>query len=65
MVYGILTIRRIFCQDTLDLIKAKSGARNCPARKSRKREGNDDCIKGTAPQQTPKGSRRKKRLATP
>ena len=38
----------------LELIKAKNGEKNCPARKNRKREDNDDFIKEIAPLQTPR-----------
>jgi hypothetical protein len=33
----------------LELIKAKNGGKNCPARKNRKREDSDDFIKEIAP----------------
>jgi hypothetical protein len=49
----------------LDLIKAKSDEKNCPARKSRKREDSDDLIKEIALRRTPKGSRRKKKVSHP
>jgi hypothetical protein len=44
----------------LGLIKAKSGEKNCLARKSRKREDNDDFIKEIAPRWTPKRSSKKR-----
>ena len=58
---------RVFCQNTLELIKAKSGEKNCPAKKSRKREESDDFIKEINPRQTPKRSKRssKKRQSQP
>jgi hypothetical protein len=40
----------------LELIKAKNGEKNCPARKSREREDSDDFIKEIAPLQTPRRS---------
>jgi hypothetical protein len=43
-----------------ELIKAKNGEKNCPARKNRKRGGGDDLIKEIAPLQTPKGSSKKR-----
>lgn len=56
----------MFCQNInmLELIKAISGEKNCPARKIRKREDSEDFIKEIAPFQT---SRRlsKKRQAQP
>jgi len=44
----------------LGLIKAKSGEKNCPARKSRKREDNADFTKEIAPRRTPKRSSKKR-----
>jgi hypothetical protein len=44
----------------LELIKAKSGEKNCPARKIRKREDSDDFIKEIAPLQTPRRSSKKR-----
>ena len=44
----------------LELIKAKSGERNCPGRKSRKREDSDDFIKEIALLQTPRRSSKKR-----
>jgi len=44
----------------LELIKAKSGEKNCPARKSRKREDSDDFTKEIAPLQTPRRSSKKR-----
>jgi hypothetical protein len=51
----------------LELIKAKSGEKNCPAKKNRKREESDDFIKEINPRQTPKRSKRasKKRQSQP
>jgi len=43
----------------LELIRAKSGGKNCPARKSRKREDSGDFIKEIAPRRTPKRSSKK------
>ncbi len=59
--------RRVFCQNMLELIKAKSGEKNCPAKKNRKREESDDFIKEINPRQTPKRSKRssKKRQSQP
>jgi len=44
----------------LELIKAKNGGKNCPARKNRKREDNNDFIKEIAPLQTPRRSSKKR-----
>jgi len=38
-----------------ELIRGRSGEKNWPARKSRKREENDEYIKTNAPRRTPKG----------
>jgi hypothetical protein len=46
--------RRGFCQDDLEPLRAKSGAKNYPARKSRKKEGCASFIKEIAPRRTPK-----------
>ena len=40
----------------LELIKAKNGEKNCPARKNRTREDSDDFRKEIAPLQTPRRS---------
>jgi hypothetical protein len=47
-----------------ELIKAKSEEKSCPARKSRKREGNGDFKKESIPPQTPRRSS-KRRLSQP
>jgi hypothetical protein len=52
--------RRALCQNMLELIKAKSDEKNCPAWKSRKREDKNDFIKEIALRQTPKRSRKKR-----
>jgi hypothetical protein len=44
----------------LELIKPKNGEKNCPARKNRKREDNDDFIKEIARLQTPRRSSKKR-----
>jgi hypothetical protein len=44
----------------LELIKVKSGEKNCPVKKSRKREDNDDCTKEITPRLTPKRSIKKR-----
>jgi hypothetical protein len=44
----------------LDLTKGKNGAKNCPARKNRKKEDNDDITKEIPPQREPKRSSRKR-----
>jgi hypothetical protein len=44
----------------LELIKAKNGEKNRPARKNRKREDSDDFIKEIAPLQTPRRSSKKR-----
>ena len=44
----------------LELIKARNGEKNCPARKNRKREDNNDFIKEIAPLQTPGRSSKKR-----
>jgi len=44
----------------LELIKGKNGEKNCPARKSRKREDSDDFRKEIAPLQTPRRSSKKR-----
>jgi hypothetical protein len=43
-----------------ELIKAKNGEKNCPARKNRKREDSDDFRKGIVPLQTPRRSSKKR-----
>jgi hypothetical protein len=43
-----------------ELIKAKNGEKNCPARKNRKREDNDDFRKEIASLQTPRRSSKKR-----
>jgi len=60
IIHILLGLRRVFCQNMLELIKAKSDEKNCPARKSRKREDNDDFIKEIAPYRTPKRSSKKR-----
>jgi hypothetical protein len=54
MIVLVFRPRREFCKDDLELIKAKSGAKNYPARKSRKKEESASFIKETAPRRTPK-----------
>jgi hypothetical protein len=49
-------IRRVLCQNVLELIKAKSGGKNYPARRSRKRKDSNDFKKEMAPLQTPRRS---------
>ena len=44
----------------LELIKAKNGEKNCPARKNREREDSDDFRKEIAPLQTPRRSSKKR-----
>jgi hypothetical protein len=44
----------------LERIRAKSGEKNCPARKSRKREEDDDSKRQMGPRQTPKRSSKKR-----
>ena len=44
----------------LELIKGKNGEKNCPARKNRKREDNDDFIKEIARLQRPRRSSKKR-----
>jgi hypothetical protein len=44
----------------LELIKAKNGKKNCPARKSRKREDSGDFIKEIVLLQTPRRSSKKR-----
>jgi hypothetical protein len=44
----------------LERIRAKSGEKKCLARKSRKREEDDDYKKEIAPHQTPKRSSKKR-----
>jgi hypothetical protein len=48
----------------LELIKAKNGEKNYPARKNRKREDSDDFIKRIAPLQTPRRSSKKRQSRT-
>jgi len=42
-------------------IRGKSGARNWPARKSKKREDSDDCLREINPPQRPKTPKRQSR----
>ena len=58
MIYPRL--RRVHCQDIGELLKAKSGEKNCPAKKSRKREGSANLAKENAPRRTPKRLSRKR-----
>jgi hypothetical protein len=44
----------------LELIKAKNGGKNCPARKNRMREDSDDFIKEIVPLQMPRRSSKKR-----
>ena len=44
----------------LELIKAKNGEKNCPARKNRKREDSDDFRKEIVLLQTPRRSSKKR-----
>ena len=60
MIYLLLGLRRVLCQNMLEHIKAKSDEKKWPARKSRKREDNDDFIKEMTPWQTPKRSSKKR-----
>jgi len=45
----------------LELIKAKNGEKNCPARKNRRKEDNDDSIKEIIRLQTPRRSNKKRK----
>jgi len=56
----VIKIRRVFWQNMLELTKAINGAKNCPARKNRKREDSDDFIKEIALLQTPRRSSKKR-----
>jgi len=58
--YTSFGIRRVFCQNVLELIKPKNGGKNCPARKNRKREDNDDFIREIVRLQTPRRSSKKR-----
>ena len=51
---------RVLCQNMREPIKAKSGEKKWRARKSRKREDNDDSRKTIAPHRTPKRSSKKR-----
>jgi hypothetical protein len=44
-----------------ELIRARNGEKKWPARKSRKREDNDDFIKTITPRRTPKGQSNQKK----
>jgi hypothetical protein len=44
----------------VEFIKAKSGEKKCPARKTRKRKDNGDYIREIAPHRTPKKSSKKR-----
>ena len=46
--------RREFCQNDVELIKAKNGEKNYPARKSRTKEESASFKKEIAPRRTPK-----------
>jgi len=48
------------CQNMLELIKAKNGEKNCPARKNREREDSNDFIKEIVRLQTPRRSSKKR-----
>jgi hypothetical protein len=58
MIYPRL--RRVHCQSTGELIKAKSGEKKCPAKKSRKREGSASLAKEITPRRTLKRLSRKR-----
>jgi hypothetical protein len=60
MIYLFVRPRRALCQNILELTKARSDEKNCPAWKSRKREDKNDFIKEIAPRQTPKRSSKKR-----
>jgi hypothetical protein len=60
LCYGIFRKGRVFCQNVLEFIEAKSGEKNCPARKSRKREDSDDFIKEIALLQMPRRSSKRR-----
>jgi hypothetical protein len=47
---------RVLWQNVLEFTEAKSGEKNCLARRSRKREDSDDFIKEIALLQTPRRS---------
>ncbi len=65
MIYIHLGLRRVLCQDMVELIKAKSDGKNWPARRSRKREDNDDFIKGIAARPTRKRPSKNKPVSQP
>jgi hypothetical protein len=58
MIYPRL--RRVHCQNTGELTRAKSGEKKYPARKSRKREGSASLAKEITPRRTPKRLSRKR-----
>jgi hypothetical protein len=60
MIYILLRLRRVLCQNMPELIKAKSEEKNWPAKKSRRREDRDDFIKGIAARQTQKRPNQKR-----
>jgi hypothetical protein len=60
MIIIYFRLRRVHCQDIGELIRAKSGEKNCPAKKSRKREGSESLAKEIAPRRTPKRLSRKR-----
>jgi hypothetical protein len=58
MIYP--SLRRDHCRNTRELIRAKSGEKNCSARKSRKREDSASSAKEIALRRTPKRLSRKR-----
>jgi hypothetical protein len=54
MIMIVFRPRREFCQNDVELIKAKNGEKNYPARKSRTKEESASFIKEMAPRRTPK-----------
>jgi hypothetical protein len=60
MIDMVFRPRREFCQNDPELIEAKNGEKNYPARKSRKKEESASFIKESAPRRTPKRLSRKR-----
>ena len=54
MIMIVLRPRREFCQSEPELLEAKNGEKNYPARRSRKKEDSASFTKESEPRRTPK-----------
>jgi hypothetical protein len=58
--FGLSETLYLLYRSRQELIKARNGGKNCPARKNRKREDSDDFRKEIALLQTPRRSSKKR-----